>query len=103
MNAHARAVEGELEHGAALTQSPPDPRNNNDGGPRARTGLPELLPVAAVATVLGVSIRTVRRLIQRGELVPYRIRRQVRVDAASVTHLLETSLIGVAERADSCR
>ncbi len=56
-----------------------------------------------MAAVLDVSTRTVRRLIKRGELVTYRINRQLRVDAESVTRLLETSLIGASRRTVPCR
>ncbi|MRG96524.1 helix-turn-helix domain-containing protein [Polyangium spumosum] len=64
---------------------------------------PRLLSVDQVATLLGLSTRTVRRLIKAGDLVAYRINRQVRVDAASVTHLLEASRTETSERAYSCR
>src|SRR5262249_19031277 len=79
-------------------------RDNKSRGARARSaGLPHLLPVVEVAAVLGVSTRTVRRLIKRGELVAYRIKRQLRVDADSVTHMLEVSRIGASDRMAPCR
>ena len=62
-----------------------------DGHDSDRTP-PKLLTVAAVAEILSVSPRTVRRMIQRGELVAHRIA-GLRVDAESVTRLLEASLI----------
>ena len=64
----------------------------------------QLLPLEAVATQLHVSVRTVRRLIRVGALVAYRLRRNlVRVDAKSVTRLLEESRIGPSLEAASCR
>src|SRR4029077_18469866 len=87
-----------------VEQSPARKRDKSSGGTAAHSvGLPHLLPVAEVAAVLGVSTRTVRRLIERGELVTYRINRQLRVDAESVTRLLETSLIEVSRGPSSCR
>lgn len=61
---------------------------------RSLDSLPSaLLTVQQVAAFLGVSTRTVRRLIRGGELVAHRIARTVRVDAQSVTHLLETTRV----------
>ena len=94
MNGHALIEESEQKLAAAAPdeQAPAAARDNKSRGARARSvGLPHLLPVVEVAAVLGVSTRTVRRLIKRGELVAYRIKRQLRVDAESVTHMLEVS------------
>ena len=53
-----------------------------------------LLSIDDVASRLSVSTRTVRRLIRRGALVAHRISKNIiRVSAASVTHLLETTRI----------
>lgn len=58
--------------------------------------------IQQVADLLGISQRTVRRLIQRGALVAHRISTNIiRVDAASVTHLLETTRT-VASPVSSC-
>jgi excisionase family DNA binding protein len=43
-----------------------------------------LLDIAAIAARLGVSTKTVRRLIERGELAVHRIGRQLRVSAADL-------------------
>ena len=62
------------------------------------SSLPSLLTMQQVAEYLTVHIRTVRRLIKRGELVAHRINTTVRVDAKSVTTLLASSS-NVSERA----
>ena len=46
---------------------------------------PPLLTVAAAADVLNVSVKTVRRLIDRGDLRPLRIGRALRVSAEDLT------------------
>lgn len=54
----------------------------------------DLLSIDDVARRLSVSTRTVRRLIRRGVLVAHRISKNIiRVSAASVTQLLETTRI----------
>ncbi|WP_437796481.1 helix-turn-helix domain-containing protein [Sorangium sp. So ce693] len=106
MNGHALIEESEPQLAAAAPgeQAPVAPRDKSNRGARARSvGLPHLLPVVEVAAVLGVSTRTVRRLIKRGELVAYRIKRQLRVDAESVTHMLEVSRIGALKWTAPCR
>jgi excisionase family DNA binding protein len=88
MTAHFLMDESEVLVATAM-------RNSKSRGDRAYgLGFPILLSVVEVAVVLGVSTRTVPRMLQAGELVVYRIRRQVRVDAESVTRLLEISRIG---------
>jgi len=90
-------LSAQTDPGRAQNKAPP--RDKKPGRPTAPTeGLPNLSPVAEVAAVLGVSTRTVRRLIKAGELVAYRINRQVRVDVESVTRLLEASRIGASFR-----
>jgi len=59
------------------------------------------LTVKQVAVSLNVSDRTVRRLIRDGELVAHRIRTRLRVDAASVTALLEAHR--VSSETHACR
>ncbi|AUX37669.1 uncharacterized protein SOCE836_098990 [Sorangium cellulosum] len=94
----------QLSAAAPGEQTPVATRDNKSRGARdPSVGLPHLLPVAEVAAVLGVSTRTVRRLVKRGELVAYRIKRQLRVDAESVTHMLEVSRVGASDRTDPCR
>lgn len=57
--------------------------------------VPQLLSLDEVAVALSVSVRTVRRLIQRGELVAHRIGNQLRVDVAYIRRYLEASRIEV--------
>ncbi|MCC6647794.1 MAG: helix-turn-helix domain-containing protein [Polyangiaceae bacterium] len=61
------------------------------------------MSVEDVARLLGVHVRTVRRLVKKGSLVAYRITsRVVRVDRSSVTRLLETTRIAGARGASLC-
>ena len=51
--------------------------------------LPHLLTVDAVAKRLAVSVKTTRRLIDRGELPIHRIGRQIRVSESDLFLYLE--------------
>lgn len=51
--------------------------------------LPHLLTVAGVAKRLAVSIKTTRRLIDRGELQIHRVGRQIRVSESDLFLYLE--------------
>lgn len=63
----------------------------------------QLLSVEDVARLLGVHVRTVRRLVKKGSLVAYRITsRVVRVDRTSVMRLLETTRIAGSPGAYAC-
>ena len=75
------------------SRRPAESRSGHRGDHAKATDLPHLLPVDEVAAVLAVSSRTVRRLIKRGAFVTYRVNRQLRVDASSVTHFLESSRV----------
>lgn len=55
--------------------------------------LPELLDVAAAATVFGVVPRTIRRWINAGDLPAHRIGRSVRVSSEAIKAVLSKSLI----------
>lgn len=55
-----------------------------------------LLSVSEAAGTLAVSVRTVRRLIQRGDLIAHRIGRVVRVLADELTSSLERRRTGVS-------
>jgi excisionase family DNA binding protein len=61
-----------------------------------------LLTVQQVADRLGVSTRTVRRLIRRGELGAHRIGRSIRVDGHSVTRLLEATQLVAPHGTNPC-
>ncbi|MCL4750422.1 MAG: helix-turn-helix domain-containing protein [Myxococcales bacterium] len=50
---------------------------------------PTLFTVAETSALLRVSARTVRRLIEKRQLVAHQFGRSIRVDASSVTRLLE--------------
>lgn len=59
------------------------------------SALPEpLLTLDGVAELLGVSRRTVERLVQHGELVPFRIGTRLRFDPVEVREYLETTRNG---------
>ncbi len=55
-----------------------------------RSELPQLMSVPETAAALGISTKTVRRMLEDGRLVEHRFGRNVRVNAASVMHLLWT-------------
>lgn len=55
-----------------------------------------LLTVEQVAEKLGVSTRTIRRLIKQGRIVAHRVGRCIRVDGKSVTRFLESSKVEVS-------
>lgn len=54
---------------------------------------PRLLNVREAALELHVSIKTVRRLIERGDLPPYRIGRSIRLSEESLRIFLNRSRI----------
>ena len=62
----------------------------------------QLLTVEQTADKLGLCPRTIRRLIERGELVAHRINRTLRVDATSVMRLLETTRVVASDETDPC-
>ena len=69
---------------------------------RALTEL-QLLTVDDTAAKLGISVRTVRRLVKSGALVAHRITSHiVRVDAQSVTRLLENTRVAGSHGDSAC-
>jgi excisionase family DNA binding protein len=54
--------------------------------------LPRLLSIAEVARHLGVSEKTVRRLVEDGRLRSYRVRRQLRISEEDLTAYLSHAL-----------
>ena len=69
-----------------MRRAPPDPSSKPES--REQLGEP-LLSVTAVVQRLGVSEKTIRRLIARGALRVHRIGRQIRVSEADLAHFLE--------------
>jgi len=55
--------------------------------------LPQLLSIRQVADHLGVSTRTIRRLIQAGQIPSHRVGRQLRVRDVDVAAYLMRSLV----------
>jgi excisionase family DNA binding protein len=47
--------------------------------------IPRLLSIAEVARHLGVSKKTIRRLVEDGRLRSYRVRRQIRISEEDLT------------------
>jgi excisionase family DNA binding protein len=52
------------------------------------TSIPRLLSIAAVALHLGLSEKTVRRLIQDGQLPSHRVGRQIRISEMDLAAFL---------------
>lgn len=59
--------------------------------PRPASRLPALLTIGRTAEVLAVSPRTVRRLIEAGDLTATRVGRQVRIHPADLQTFLQNS------------
>ena len=59
--------------------------------PHARASTTPLHSVEQVAAILGVSTKTVRRLIGRGDLLPHRIGGSVRVSDADLRSYLAST------------
>jgi excisionase family DNA binding protein len=84
-----------------MTQAGPLTMKNNDQGSRAKTArgvrapktspAPRLLSIATVALQLDVSQKTVRRLIEDGELPIHRIGRQVRISESDLAAFIARS------------
>jgi excisionase family DNA binding protein len=53
------------------------------------TRLPRLMTIRAAATYLGVSTRTVRRMIDRDQLGAHRIGRLIRIEETNLASLLQ--------------
>jgi excisionase family DNA binding protein len=78
-----------------LPSNPPELENRPENTATNTDPSPEpgerFLSVAEVAATLGVSGKTVRRMIKRGDLHAYRVGRLVRVAEHSLTYCLEKS------------
>jgi excisionase family DNA binding protein len=57
------------------------------------TSLPKLLDIKACAHVLGISVRTVHTLIKERQLTFFRVRGQLRFDAAHLNEYLTRRMI----------
>jgi excisionase family DNA binding protein len=55
--------------------------------------LPELRSTASTAQMLGCSTKTIRRLIERGELTPVRLGRHLRFEVTEVERYIERNRV----------
>ena len=83
-------MSGATEHPAGLI---PDPSPHSVDASSASAGLPlpPLMTVAETATALGVSTKTIRRMIARGEFPHVRVGRLVRTRAEDILQYIRVN------------
>ena len=65
-----------------------------DNSTALRSAVPSLLSIAKVASLLDVSEKTVRRLIDAGDLVVHRVGRQLRISEADLAAFVARRRLG---------
>ena len=75
--------------GASTTSAPGSRRDPGSAGRPAPSACPRLHDIPAVADILGVGLKTVRRWIADGALVTHRFGRQIRISEADLAAFIK--------------